>query len=211
MDWKFVGQLLASSAPLAANVLGELIPVPGAGFIARKFGAIIAEKFGLPGTATPSQVAVAIQANPNEVVLARINAALQQAKAEIEGWAEVEKAWAAVVKTSIEQANASMRLEILPENRHWFFTGWRPACGWVLVFHAFVFGCMLAIATFRAAFFDNPAPLNSIAEAWKIYLAYFGALGIVVGVAIYARTEDKKHGVDTSTVAPAPAKPPVKK
>lgn len=216
MDWKTIAPLVGAVAPFAGKLLGDIIPFPGGAIIGEQFGKIIARQFGVPET--PAAVAAAIAANPNEVVLAKINQAIETARIEVQGFVEIEKAYLHAVEVGLMQTGETMRLEVRPENRHWFFTGWRPACGWVLVAHAFTFGCMLAIATFRAAFFDNAVPLNAISDAWKVYLAYFGALGAVVGVAIFARSEDKKHGVDTSTVAakplppiPTPKPPPIVK
>lgn len=219
MDWKDVGKVIAPLAPIAGSILGGFIPFPGGSIIGQKLGEMIAGAFGVPPT--PAAVSEAVANSTEETARVKINAAVEQARVQVQGFVEIEKAYLHAIEVGLTQTGETMRVEVLPQNRHWFFTGWRPACGWVLVIHAFTFGCMLAIAAFRAAFFDNAAPLNSLSDAWKIYLAYFGALGAVVGVAIFARSEDKKYGVDTSTVpakltptppvkVPEPVKPPVK-
>jgi hypothetical protein len=108
-------------------------------------------------------------------------------------------AQAQVLTATVGEVNETMRLELLPENRHWFYTGWRPAAGWIFDVNAVVFGLVLAAATLMA-FTGAVAPLREIAAAWPIYAAYFTMLLLVVGVAVVARSADKRAGVATSAI-----------
>lgn len=109
------------------------------------------------------------------------------------------QAQARMVDASISQVNETMREELKPENRHWFFTGWRAAAGWVFVVIAALFGCCLIYATTW-----DGGMLTRINAAWQIYAAYFGTLAAMVGVYVVARTADKVKGVDTSARAAKP-------
>ncbi len=209
MDWKDVAKLIAPLAPAAGSILGGLVPFPGASLIGQKFGEVIARQFGV--APTPEAVAGAVQANPNEVILARINAATETARAEIEGFTEVEKAWAEVAATSIVNVNATMRAELGHE--HWFFTGWRPAAGWILDFYAVVLGAMLSAAAFLSAFMGQSAPLKTLTDAWPIFAAFFGVLAALVGVYVFARSKEKAVAIEAGAPMPnaTPPKPAGKK
>jgi hypothetical protein len=64
------------------------------------------------------------------------------------------------IREGLRQTGQTMRLELAPENRHWFFTGWRPAIGWTFVLFAISFGSMLTLAAAGAALSDNARPLQ---------------------------------------------------
>src|SRR4051794_5654357 len=125
MDWSTVVPVVASLAPMAGSILGGLIPFPGASLIGQKFGEIIARQFGLPATATPSQVSDAIVNAGEETARAKINGGVEQARIEIDGFIENEKAYLHTVEVGIAQTGETMRAEIGHESL--FFTGWRPA------------------------------------------------------------------------------------
>lgn len=208
MDWKDVGKVIAPLAPTLGGILGGLIPFPGGALVGTALGNIIARQFGVEPT--PQAVSDAIARMPHELALAKLQAATEQARIEVEGFAKSEREYFETLRVAIPETGKSWREELKPENRHWFYTGWRPAAGWILDFYAFVFGAMLSVATFiviRTA----PDPLKALSDAWPIYAAYFGILAALVGVYVVARSSDKAAGKDTSTLAPAPAKPIVKK
>lgn len=207
MDWTTVAKLIAPLAPAAGSILGGLIPFPGASIIGQKFGEVIARQFGVPNT--PAAVTGAIAGSTNEVVLAKINQAMVVARAEIDGFVEIEKAWAEVAKESVIQVNATMRAELL--NQHWFFTGWRPAAGWVFDVYMAAFGALLMWATVRAILV-SPDPLKTLAEAWPIFAAYFGILAAMVGVYVVGRSQEKiSKSVEVPTAAVPAVKPVGKK
>lgn len=188
MDWKEVGTLIAPLAPVAGSILGGFLPIPGGSVIGQKFGELIAGAFGV--APTPQAVSDAIAKSNNDVVIANINAALSQARAQIDGFVEYEKAVQATIQKSIEQVNQTMRVEVLPENRHPFYTGWRPMAGWILDWYMGCFGILLLWATI-VTLRSSPDPLKAMSDAWPIYGSYIGALGLIVGVAIIGRSQEK--------------------
>jgi len=202
MDWSSVVPVVASLAPMAGSILGGLIPFPGASLIGQKFGEIIAKQFGLPATATPASVNEAIATAGEETARAKINAAVEQARIEIDGFVEIEKAYLHTVEVGILQTGETMRAEIGHE--HWFFTGWRPAIGWIFVLFSLSFGVMLTAAGAAAAFLSNARPLEILTNAWPIFLAYFGVLGLMVGVYIPSRSAEKRTAVENAATGTKP-------
>lgn len=207
MDWKVVGTLLATTAPMAGKILGGLIPFPGGSLIGEQFGKIIARQFGV--AETPAAVAGAISANPNEVVLAKINQAIEIARVEVAGFVDIEKAYLHTVEVSLTQVGATMRAEIGHE--HWFFNGWRPAAGWVFVLYAAVFGAILMVAAVASAFFDKTQALDRLTAAWPIFAAYFATLAAMVGVYIIGRSQEKGRAIENNAPMPNSAPPPLPK
>lgn len=211
MDWKVVGQLLATSAPLAGKILGGFIPLPGGALAAEAFGKLIAKQFGIPESqATPENTAAAIRESENKVVIARINAAMEVARAEIEGFAAVEIAWAeawstAVVATTAE-VNATMRTENQPDVRHPFYTGWRAATGWTFVFYAVVFGAILMIGL---AWSD--AIISRIMAAAVVLLVFAISLAAIVGVPIILPPSLLPRATPPKPSDPAPPPSPATK
>lgn len=199
MDWGAVAKLVAPLAPGLGGLLGGLIPFPGAGLAGQAIGSIIARQFGV--SATPEAVAGALNANPNEVILAKLQAASAEAQAQWPALAEMEKAWAATMATAITQVNETMRVEALPENRHWFFTGWRPAAGWLFVISAAAFFFCLTVATWYAVVNDNAKALKAISDNWPIFLSYFGILAAMVGVYIVGRSSEKAKLIEAAPPA----------
>lgn len=196
MDWSSVVPVVASLAPMAGSILGGLIPFPGANLIGQKFGEVIAKQFGLPAAATAGQLNQTIAMAGEETARAKINAAMEQARAEIAGFVDIEKAYLKAVETGLIQTNETMRAEIGHE--HWFYTGWRPAIGWIFVLFALSFGTMLTVAASSAAFFSNSKPLEILTTSWPIFLVYFSTLGLMVGVYIPSRSAEKKAVIETA-------------
>jgi hypothetical protein len=205
MDWSAVVPVVASLAPMAGSILGGLIPFPGAGLIGQKFGEIIAKQFGLPATATPASVNEAIATAGEETARAKINAAVEQARAEIEGFVDIEKAYLHTIEVCVSETGETMRAEIGHES--WFFTGWRPAIGWVFVLFALSFGAMLTAGAAAAAFFSNARPLQILSDAWPIFATYFGTLGLMVGVYIPSRSAEKRAAIENAAPPPNPKLP----
>lgn len=194
MDWSAVVPVVATLAPTAGSILGGLLPFPGGSLIGQKFGEAIAKQFGLPPTATASQLNEAIAVAGEETARAKINAAMEQCRAEISGFVELEK----IAAASTAQTNQTMRFEL--EHQSWFYTGWRPTIGWIFVIFSFLFGLMLIVAAAAAAFFSNEKPLKILTDGWPIFGTYFGVLGLMVGVYIPSRSMEKKAAVENSSV-----------
>jgi len=192
MNWADAGKIIAPLAPAIGGILGSLIPIPGGGLVGTAVGTAIAKHFGV--APTPEAVTDAVRRMDTDVAIAKLNAAMEEAKSQNETIARVYEAEV----RQVEAINRTMQVEILPENRHWFFTGWRPACGWIFVANTAAFGVLLFWATLLAIS-GNERPLKIIVEAWPSYTAYFGMLSLMVGVNIWARSKDK----ETRAVAPA--------
>lgn len=208
MQWTDLGRVIAPLLPALGGIVGGFIPVPGAGFALEKLGGLIARQFGVE--ATPEAVAKAIGATPNDIAIARLKAAADEAAVMWPAIAAIEAAWAAGAAAVAASANETMRAEIRPENRHWFFTGWRPTAGWIFDVYAAVFGAVLMVAGVAAAFLGKRQALAELIAAWPLYAAFFATLAAMVGVVVVARSSDKAKGVDTSGLAPAAAPVPAK-
>jgi hypothetical protein len=204
MDWTSVVPVVASLAPMAGSILGGLVPFPGASLIGQKFGELIAKQFGLPATATPAQINEAIATAGEETARAKINAAVEQARIEVDGFVEYEKAILHAVEVGITQTGETMRAEIGHE--HWFFTGWRPAIGWVFAAVAFAFGLMLVFAA-GVTVYRTSDPLKALNDAWPLFISYFGVLGLVVGVYIPSRSAEKRAAIDNTVSMPNAKQP----
>jgi hypothetical protein len=205
MDWKDVGKLIAPLAPVAGSIVGGLLPIPGGSLIGEKFGQLIAGAFGV--APTPQAVSEAIAVAGEETARAKIQAATEQARIEIEGFVAVELAHLRAIEAGLHETATTMRAEVA--QRHWYYTGWRPAIGWVFVLAALAFGAMLTVAASGAAFAGKERPLQILTDAWPIWLAYFGVLGLMVGVYIPSRSMEKRAGaVAAPTTAAQPAPKP---
>ena len=205
MDWTTVGKAVIPLAPVLGSILGGFIPVPGGSMIGQLAGqaaaSMIAKKLGVP--ATPDAVAGALASNDKDVLIAKLNAAADELRSTNEAYAKMEVAYAEAQTKQLAEINATMRAEILPENRHPYFTGWRPACGWVMVYSFLVYGNLLFVAIALAAFWKAVEPLKVIVEAWPAAASYFGALALVNGVNIWTRSKDKETA---RSVPPVPGK-----
>jgi hypothetical protein len=209
VDWTTVGKIIVPLAPALGSILGGLIPVPG-GSLAGQLGGqvignIIAKKLGVEPN--PDAVGAALGAmTDKDVLIAKLNAAAEELRSTNQTYAEVEKAYLDAVTKASQQVNETMREEIKAENRHWFFTGWRPACGWLFVTMGAAFGALLLWAT-SLAIARSADPLRVISEAWPIYLAYFGTLAAMVGVYVIQRTQEKVSGAAQIKGTVLPPKP----
>lgn len=198
MNWGDVATTIAPFAPTLGGLLGGFIPFPGAGAAGQAIGTVIARHFGVE--ATPEAVSKAITTTDNDVVIARLNAAAEEAKAMWPALADIEKA---MVAASLG-VNETMRAELGHE--HWFFNGWRPAAGWLFGFFAALDGIVLIIAVWRAGWGD-PVLLNSVKDAQFLAAAHLGALAAVVGVYIIGRSNEKQTALTAGVTATPPVKP----
>lgn len=209
MDWIGVAKLIAPLAPALGGILGGFIPVPGGALAGQALGNVIAQALGVP--ATPAAVSGAATTMEERVLLARLNAAAEEARAKWPAFAEAEKGYYDAQAKLAESVNVTMRAELAPESRHWFYTGWRPAAGWIFDIFASVFGAILTYAAFRAIAGDASA-LKALAEAWPIFAAHLGFLAAMVGVYVIGRSQEKAKLIDAATTQQAPpAKPPARR
>ncbi len=127
MDWLSVAKVIAPLAPTLGSVLGGLIPFPGGSLIGQTIGNVIARQLGVE--ATPQAVNDALARMTHEEKLAALQAATERARIEVQGFVEAERQYFETMRAALAETGQTMREEIRPENRHWFYTGWRPAAG----------------------------------------------------------------------------------
>jgi len=205
MDWKTVGKIIVPLAPALGSILGGFAPIPGGSLMGQlagqAIGNVIAKKLGVPPT--PDAVAAALGAsNDKDVLIAKLNAAADELRSTNEAYARVESAFIAGAVKNAGDVNETMREEVRPENRHWFFTGWRPACGWIFAAVAAGFGAILLWAC-GLTVQRSADPLKALSDAWPLFLSYFAVLGAMVGVYVIARTQEKAQGVARGTSPPS--------
>lgn len=200
MDWKDVAKVIAPLAPTLGGILGGFIPIPGGGIAGQALGNLIARQFGVEPT--PDAVGQAVLSANNEVAIAKLRAAADEARAQWPAMAEIEKAMARLAEVQIGQVNTTMRAELASESL--FKSGWRPATGWVLCFLIAAIGAMTIVALLLASF-GNPTMLKVLTEAWPLVLAVLGVPAAVVGVAVFSRGQEKIAAMGAGTaVSPAP-------
>lgn len=197
MEWSDLAKIVAPLAPTLGGILGGFIPFPGGGIAGQAVGALIAKQFGVDPT--PEAVAQAIKTTDNDVAIARLNAAAEEAKAKWPSLARMEEAMA----NATLGVNETMRAEIGRE--HWFFNGWRPLSGWLFNIFAGVYGFLLAIALWRAGSGDL-ALLDAAKDAQILIGAHLGALAAVVGVYIFGRSQEKRETLTPGVTVTPPAK-----
>lgn len=198
MDLLAIGRAIAPFAPLLGRIVGGFIPFPGASLVTEGIGNLIANAFGVPPDAT--SISNALNNTPEAVAIAKLQAVADEAKAKWPAVADIYKAEAERDARVIESVNLTMRGELA--HQHWFFTGWRPACGWVFVIFAIIFGALLCWSTLQAIAGDG-AGLKVMTDAWPIYLAYFGTLAAMVGVYVIGRSREKEALLTTVPAPPA--------
>jgi hypothetical protein len=200
MDFQSVGRLIAPLAPIAGSILGGLIPFPGGSIIGQKLGEMIASGFGVnpaSPTAAPeteAKIKAMLANNQHEEVMATINAATERARMEIQGFTDLEREYQKTLQTSVIETSTTERA-IIGHEEHWFFYAWRPLTGWEFAFFAGLFGLLLFWAALQTVVFGNSAPIEAIKAAWEPYAAFLGALGIVNGVVILARSQTQKAAI----------------
>lgn len=190
--WADVGKVIAPMAPTIGGILGGFVPIPGGAAIGQALGSIIARQFGVPPT--PEAVSDAVRRTEADVTIAKLNAANEQAKAEIEGYARIEEAYARTLTASLEQTGLTMRAELLSP-QPWFYTAWRPCAGWLFDLFALAFGIMLCVAAAQSAFLGNSKALDALVAAWPAFLSLLGPLGLMVGVYVIGRSSEKAAAV----------------
>lgn len=202
MDWKSIAPIVGAVAPMAGSILGGLIPFPGGSLIGQKFGEIIASKLGVPPT--PVAVNEALAVAGEETKRAAINSAIEQARIEVDGFVNYEKAILEAQTKNLSDVNETIRAEAeirAKYQEHWFFTAWRPAFGWVFVIVYGLFGIMLTIVTGKAVL-TLPEPFTTLQAAWPLFLAYFGPGGLVLGVLMPSRSYEKGKAMDNAAPMP---------
>lgn len=219
MDLLSVAKLLAPLAPVAAGIAGGAFGGPLGAAAASGLVKIVMGKFGIDATAPNAvgQLSDRIAEAGEETARAKINAAMEQARAEIQGFVDVERAILEAQVKNLSDVNATMRAEaaVPPELReHWFYRAWRPAFAWGVLIVYVPFGLVLSYVAARAAYRADE-PLKALNDAWPLLVGYFGVGLAVVGVLIPSRSVEKKAAIQTGSPMPnakpvAPPADPVK-
>ena len=200
MDWMQVARAVAPLAPTLGGILGGFIPFPGGSLIGQQIGNVIAKSLGVEPT--PQAVGDALAKMNHEEKLAALQAATERARIEVQGFVEAEKQYFETIRVAVSETGQTMRAEIQPENRHWFYTGWRPAAGWVFVTYSLIFGGILMAAGIASGFYGKAEALDKLTAAWPIYAAYFGTLAAMVGVYVIGRSQEKAKAIEVGTAPP---------
>ena len=111
MQWKDLGKVVGEFAPL----LGDLLPIPGAGIAGKLIGAALGVE------ATPDAIHAAIKSDPE--------AAIKLAKIEADNAALLQKQLLAAETSRIQSVNQTMQVEAKSE--HWAQWLWRPYNGFL--------------------------------------------------------------------------------
>lgn len=214
MDWKDVGKLIAPIAPVAGSILGGFLPIPGGSLIGQKFGEVIAGAFGV--APTPQAVSDAVSSASEETARAKIAAATDQARIQIDGFVNYERAVLEAQVKNLSDVNATIqadndsrvRLLFAGIREGWFFSAWRPAFAWAFIAVWAAFGLMMTAVTARAAW-AAPDPLTVLKDAWPLFAAYFVPGAAVLGVLIPSRSYEKGEAIKAGVPMPnaALAKP----
>ena len=203
MDWTNVATAIGKLAPTLGGVIGGFIPVPGGALVGETLGKIVARQFGVEPT--PAAVSAAIASTPNDVAIAKLKAAAEEAKAMWPAYAQVEVAMAHLAEVQIEQTNLTARAELSVDSR--FKSWWRPFNGWVLGFENACLGAMLFVALIQSAM-GNTALLTTMQAGWPLIAVVLGVPAAVVGVAVFSRGQAKIAALNAPA---APAAPPAVK
>jgi hypothetical protein len=203
-DWTDVAKAVAPLAPTLGGVLGGFIPFPGASLAGQALGSLIAKQFGVEPT--PDAVHAAVTTSPNELAIAKLNAATDEARAQYPAWAQVEAAMAHLSEVQVTQVNETMRAELQAEG--WFKTGWRPSNGWVLGYENLGIGTMLLYGLWQAGFYRDTTMIDAMTRSWPLIVAVLGIPAAVVGIVAWKRGDEKIAGVAGMVPTLAPAAPP---
>lgn len=217
MDLLSVAKLLAPLAPVAAGIAGGAFGGPLGAKAASGLVSIIMGKFGIDAGApnATAQLSDRIAEAGEETARAKINASMEQARAEIQGFVDVERAVLDAQVKNLSDVNATMRAEmdVPPERReHWFFRAWRPSFAWGVLSVYVPFGWVLSYAAYRSALVSAD-PLATLNAAWPLFVGYFAVGLAVVGVLIKGRSDEKRVAIENAAPMPnakpaPPATPP---
>ncbi|MEF8794426.1 hypothetical protein [Thiohalorhabdus sp.] len=186
MDWSELGSKVAATG---AKVLGEAIPVPGAGIAADA----VADALGTEKD--PDEIANAIENDPE--------AAAKLKQAELDHKKELERI-KAKAKADHEAEITSRQASTNETMREGYRQGvlWRRAVGWSLavVVPVVVLGIMamagMAIYLDRPEIMEHvPAVISALGPIWYVYMVVLGVAGYQEGKMGRAMAGDKEGGL----------------
>lgn len=200
MDIMSIAKLLVPLAPVAGSIIGGLIPFPGASMMGQALGTALAKQFGVP----PDQLAGSVAAAPSDVTIAKVNAAMEECRANVQGFVDLERAAQETIQKTVLATNQTMQMELGHESP--YYTGWRPFIGWVFGGVALAYGLMLVVAM-AVVVARSQTPIKELSDAWPLFVGYFGVLGLVVGVYIPSRSAEKTAALNAGLPLRPPAPP----
>jgi len=172
MDWGAIAGDVAKFAPL----LGDLLPIPGAGIA----GKLIADALGVPGN--PDAVAEAMKKDPA--------AGIKLAKIEADNKAALQRQRLEAETARLTEINRTMRAE--SQSEHWAQWGWRPYWGFASG-TAFVFVCVLVcVLAYKAVLGGVPSAMAMIPQLIGAFTALFAIPGGILGVSAWHRGKEKR-------------------
>lgn len=176
MDWKDLGKVVGSVAP----ILGTLIGGPAGTAV----GALIASALGTSNT--PDAVQQALQTNPDAAVkLAQIE---KDRQVELQNLLVQAEASRLVAETAaVQSVNATMQAEAAAE--HWPTYSWRPAIGFCVAFNTAA-AALAVIGVYGAVMFgvaQAVVALPHLPLAIGALAAISGTVLPILGIASYFR------------------------
>jgi len=179
MQWGDIAKSVASFAPL----LGDLLPIPGAGIA----GKMIAQALGV--VATPDAVAAAMKVDPE--------AGVKLARIEADNRAQLQGQLLAAETSRIAAINETMRTEAKAE--HWPQYSWRPFWGFISGAAFFVVCVLVCVLAYRAVLGGNPAALSMMPQIIGAFATLFAIPGGILGVASWHRGQQKRDLIRRGT------------
>jgi len=164
MNWKDIGETVGKYAPM----LGDLLPIPGAGIAGKLIGA------ALGCDSTPDAIHAAIQADPQ--------AAVKLAQIEADNRALLQQQLLTAETARIQAVNATMQSE--SKSEHWMQWAWRPFIG-------FVFGVTFSGVYLILPLVKVPVPVIP-SEAWMMIGAVLGVASWHRGAAKVAKAKNTR-------------------
>jgi len=186
MDWSDIGSEIAG---MGAKLLGEMVPVPGAGIAADA----VAKALGTKNE--PDAIAEALKKDPE--------AAAKLKQAELDHKAELERI-RAEARANHESEVTSRQAAVNETIQQGYQKGvlWRRAVGWSLavVIPLVVLGVLgvagVAIATDRTELIQHiPAVINALSPVWYVYMVVLGVAGYQEGKMGRALAGDSEGGI----------------
>lgn len=179
MNWKELGNKIASSAPLLGSALGG--PLGGG------LGSLVASVFG--AESEPDKIMAAIQADPN--------AAVKLQEIESQERVRLREIVADQTKVSLQEetkrlqsVNETMRNEAKSE--HWLQWAWRPLWGVISAAAFFVVSSFVCYLAYKAVMEGEPAAMQMIPQLIGSMTMLFGVPGAILGVASWHRGKAKR-------------------
>lgn len=174
MDWKDVAAIVGKSAPL----LGTLLGGPAGGTI----GAVIASALGT--SATPSDVAQALQVNPDAAVkLREIESTERVRLQELAG----QQAQAELTAATQNAGDINRTMQAEAASEHWPTYSWRPAIGFSVALAVVLSVLTVFIAYGAAIFAGRPEGLQHLPGILAAIAGIIAVVAPILGIASWFR------------------------